>query len=198
MSDQTAEDIARDIGKAKTPYEVLGLKSDCNQREIKKAYYIRSKIVHPDKCKSEKATEYFQKVNDAYNLLKDQEAKERYDSGITDQWIYDKKKQSNTKPIFGDGIFTVIDGFMDDISPEDIIGIFYGDSQTASSRYENRKFYSGKMRQMMEKDENSDIDEDDSDDKIKKSMQVGNRFCQCMCYLILIYISFFLIIIGVI
>ena len=196
MSEQTAEEILREISKAKTPYNVLGLKSDCNQQEIKKAYYKRSKIVHPDKCKSKKAEVYFQKVNVAYNLLKDQESRERYDSGITDQWPYDTRKQSNTDPIFGDGIFTVIDGYMDDISPEDIIGIFFGDAQTATHRYQNRRFYSGKMKPMMEKDEDDDSDEIDSESEAKKSISIGCRFYQCICYLILIYISIFLIIID--
>lgn len=197
MYDQTIEEIARKIGKAKTPYDVLGLKSDCNQQEIKKAYYKRSKIVHPDKFKSEKAAEYFQKVNDAYILLKDQEARERYDSGITDLWAYDKKKQCNTNPIFGDGIFTVIDGFMDDISPEDIIGIFFGDAQAASFRFENRRFYSGKMKPMMEKDEDDDNIEDDSEYEAKNSIYRIERFCQSIFFFILVYISFYFIIIGV-
>lgn len=192
MDGKEVEKIAREIRKAKTPYDVLGLKSDCNLREIKKAYYERSKLVHPDKCKLKKATEYFQKVNDAYSLLKNQEARKRYDSGITDQWPHGPKKdQTNNGPNFGNGIFTVIDGFMDDISPEDMIGIFFGNAQTASFRYKNRRFYSGKVEII--DDIESDEDEEEEKKDSKKSKKILHRFFQFICYFIPIYVSCFLL-----
>lgn len=48
---------------------VLGLKSSYNEQELKKAYYKKALLYHPDKTKNNDDSE-FKKVNEAYQYLK--------------------------------------------------------------------------------------------------------------------------------
>lgn len=56
-------------------YKILGISEEATRSEIKKAYYRLAKIYHPDKISStepekiKKATEMFQRISDAYELL---------------------------------------------------------------------------------------------------------------------------------
>ena len=59
-------------------YETLDLKSNASQQDIKKAYYNLSKKYHPDKCNDDDATEKFQKINTAYQILMDDKNRENY------------------------------------------------------------------------------------------------------------------------
>lgn len=60
------------FAKTPNPYKVLGIKKDATEDEIKKAFNKRSKKFHPDRNKSDpRAKEKFEKVVNAYELLKD-------------------------------------------------------------------------------------------------------------------------------
>ncbi len=59
-------------------YEILEIKPTASEYEIKKAYHILSKKYHPDKCKDDDATEKFQKINSAYQILMDDKVREKY------------------------------------------------------------------------------------------------------------------------
>ena len=50
-------------------YEILEIKSNASESEIKKAYYRLAKIYHPDKNSSPEAQLKFQKINSAYEIL---------------------------------------------------------------------------------------------------------------------------------
>ena len=60
-------------------YAVLDISSSASLQEIKSAYYTQSKKWHPDINKSEEAKERMQDINEAYLILKDEEAKSKYD-----------------------------------------------------------------------------------------------------------------------
>jgi len=61
-------------------YEVLGLKKDASQEEIKKAFRKKAMQYHPDKNPGDKkAEEKFKEINEAYAVLSDPEKKEKYD-----------------------------------------------------------------------------------------------------------------------
>ena len=61
-------------------YEVLGLKKDASDEEIKKAFRKMAMKYHPDKNPGDKkAEEAFKEVNEAYSILSDPEKKQRYD-----------------------------------------------------------------------------------------------------------------------
>ena len=69
----------------KSHYDVLGVKINATQNEIKKAYFERSKKFHPDRNLSLKDAEkkrnqkMFLNVQKAYELLSNQDLKDEYD-----------------------------------------------------------------------------------------------------------------------
>ncbi len=54
-----------------SPYEILGVSPSASLTDIKKAYHKLSKIYHPDKNRSNDASEKFKTINNAYNTLKE-------------------------------------------------------------------------------------------------------------------------------
>jgi len=60
-------------------YSILNIKPTASKDEIKKAFKIEALKWHPDKNNSPDATERMQLINEAYLILKDDEARERYD-----------------------------------------------------------------------------------------------------------------------
>lgn len=57
-------------------YEILQLQPNCTTSDIKKSYYKLAKLHHPDKEGG--STEYFQKINYAYNILIDEKTRTKY------------------------------------------------------------------------------------------------------------------------
>uniref|UniRef100_A0AC34RBR3 J domain-containing protein n=1 Tax=Panagrolaimus sp. JU765 TaxID=591449 RepID=A0AC34RBR3_9BILA len=65
-------------------YEILGVQKTATATEIKKAFYTLSKKYHPDITGSnEAATKEFVRIKEAYDVLKDKEKRQAYDSGFT-------------------------------------------------------------------------------------------------------------------
>ena len=60
-------------------YEVLGVGKNASKDEIKKAYRRLSKQYHPDLNKEANATEKFKEIQEAYEVLSDDQKKARYD-----------------------------------------------------------------------------------------------------------------------
>jgi len=58
-------------------YEVLGVSKDASADEIKKAFRRKAVELHPDKAGGDEAK--FKEVNEAYEILKDQAKRQRYD-----------------------------------------------------------------------------------------------------------------------
>ncbi|CAN1277028.1 DnaJ protein ERDJ3A, partial [Linum perenne] len=61
------------------PYKVLGVEKNASQREIQKAFHKLSLQYHPDKNKSKSAQEKFAEINNAYDILSDEEKRKNYD-----------------------------------------------------------------------------------------------------------------------
>lgn len=60
-------------------YKILGLPPSASIYEIKKAYRKLALEWHPDKNKNPNATNMFIKINEAYLILSDEEARDKYD-----------------------------------------------------------------------------------------------------------------------
>lgn len=70
-------------------YQLLCLKTDCPQTDIDTAFRAESRRLHPDRHVAgaapefrQKANEVFKAVNDAYRVLRDPDARARYDQEL--------------------------------------------------------------------------------------------------------------------
>src|SRR5712692_1617657 len=67
------------------PYEILGVKREASQEEIRRAYRKLAKRHHPDLNPGDKAAEArFKTISVAYDLLSDPAKRARYDRGEID------------------------------------------------------------------------------------------------------------------
>jgi curved DNA-binding protein len=66
--------------KYKDYYEILGVKRDASADDIKKAYRKLARKYHPDVSKDPAGEEKFKEVSEAYNTLKDPEARAAFDN----------------------------------------------------------------------------------------------------------------------
>lgn len=64
----------------KNHYEVLKLRKNCSDKEIKEAFIQMSKEYHPDKNKDVKAQDRFVRIVEAYEVLGKPSSRARYDS----------------------------------------------------------------------------------------------------------------------
>ncbi|KAH9420380.1 DnaJ sub B member 9 [Dermatophagoides pteronyssinus] len=81
-------------------YEILGIKRDASEREIKKAFRNLAIKYHPDKNKDPGAEEKFREIATAYDVLSDKEKRKQYDQfGETDN-MANKFTNANFQDIF--------------------------------------------------------------------------------------------------
>lgn len=72
----------------KSPYEILGVPRDATPDQIRRAYLQKVKEIHPDnfdqvkeRARWEQANEQLKALNEAYSILKNQDARAHHDSG---------------------------------------------------------------------------------------------------------------------
>lgn len=91
IRDNRLQNKTRDVqlliqrSNSKDYYKVLGVDRNADQAEIKKAYRAKTKEFHPDKYRGEMSAEEVERkmaeINEAYEVLSDEELKQRYDMG---------------------------------------------------------------------------------------------------------------------
>ncbi len=79
-------------------YEVLGVKREASEREIKQTYRKLARRYHPDVNPGDKTAESkFKEINEAYEVLSDKEKRAKYDR-FGDKWQYaDQFAQAGTQ-----------------------------------------------------------------------------------------------------
>ena len=69
-------------------YNILGVKRDASEKEIKQAYRRLARKHHPDVNPGDKSAEAkFKEINEAYEVLSDKEKRRKYDQ-FGDRWQY--------------------------------------------------------------------------------------------------------------
>lgn len=76
---QTSTEVNTGLLRASDPYQVIGVQKDASQQDIKKAYYQLAKQYHPDTNKDTKAKERFVEIQNAYEILSDEQKRAQYD-----------------------------------------------------------------------------------------------------------------------
>src|SRR6476619_4168351 len=61
-------------------YEVLGVPQDADTEEIRRAYRKLARENHPDINKDPEAEDRFKEISEAYDVLRDEERRRRYDT----------------------------------------------------------------------------------------------------------------------
>lgn len=85
----------KNIIHKKDYYEILGLKKNASEDEIRKSYKKLAIKFHPDKNKSEYASEAFKKVSHSFSVLSNKEKKTNYDKYGTEEEILDNTRANN-------------------------------------------------------------------------------------------------------
>ena len=60
------------------PFDILEIGHEASEAEIKKKYRMLSILVHPDKCKHERAADAFHTLEQAYKTLMDADKRRMY------------------------------------------------------------------------------------------------------------------------
>lgn len=129
--DYTAEQLetVRRIKKCRDFYEVLGVKKEATDSEIKKGYKKLALQLHPDKNKAPGAAEAFQAVGNAVATLTDPEKRKAYDmygnqdDHATGRSSYHHHHRNQNANGYDYGYSR---GFESDITAEELFNIFFG------------------------------------------------------------------------
>ncbi|KAI0823068.1 hypothetical protein BC628DRAFT_1316910 [Trametes gibbosa] len=89
----------------KDPYQVLGVKRDASQADIKKTYFALARKYHPDTNADKGAQEKFVEIQEAYDTLKDEKKRSQFDKygAASQQPGFDANAFENARTAFGRG-----------------------------------------------------------------------------------------------
>ncbi|KAI6041307.1 hypothetical protein EDC04DRAFT_3060130 [Pisolithus marmoratus] len=104
-------------------YEILELKRDCGETEIKKAYRKLALALHPDKNGAPGADEAFKMVSKAFQVLSDPQKRAVFDQHGSDPESRFSGMSSGRSPGFSSTPFTSSEG---EVSPEELFNMFFG------------------------------------------------------------------------
>lgn len=65
-----------------TYFSILGVKKDAGPEEIKKAYRLAARTWHPDVNKEPNAAEQFRRIQEAWEVLRDDQSRRKYMAGL--------------------------------------------------------------------------------------------------------------------
>lgn len=85
----------KNILNKKDYYDILGLNKDASEDDIRRSYKKLAIKFHPDKNKSNLASEAFKKVSHSFTVLSNKEKKANYDKYGTEEEIVDTSHPHN-------------------------------------------------------------------------------------------------------
>lgn len=115
-------------------YEILGVDKKASEAEIKKAYRTLARKHHPDVDKSEGADKKFKEINEAYQVLADQQKRAAYDQYGHSAFEPGRSPYDGGFNYGGQGVnfdFSNFGGFRD---PFEIFEEFFGGTSPFSTR----------------------------------------------------------------
>jgi len=80
-------------------YATLGVSYDASAGEIKRGFRQKAKYYHPDRSKSKQATEIFQQISEAYQVLRDPLQRAEYDALSIVAPDYEEESDQETEPL---------------------------------------------------------------------------------------------------
>jgi len=109
-------------------YEILAVKKDCEDVDIKKAYRKLALSLHPDKNGAPGADEAFKMVSKAFQVLSDPQKRAAFDRSGSDpeSRFSGMSSASRGPPGFATNGFGGGGGFESELSPEDLFNMFFG------------------------------------------------------------------------
>ncbi|EGN96808.1 hypothetical protein SERLA73DRAFT_124587 [Serpula lacrymans var. lacrymans S7.3] len=110
-------------------YEILAVKRDCEEAEIKKAYRKLALALHPDKNGAPGADEAFKMVSKAFQILSDPQKRTVFDQSGADPESRSSGMSAGRSPGFATSQFR--GGFEGELSPEDLFNMFFGGGMNA-------------------------------------------------------------------
>lgn len=106
-------------------YEILALKKECEEADVKKAYRKLALALHPDKNGAPGADEAFKMVSKAFQVLSDPQKRAAYDrSGGDPEDRFGGGGMSSS--FFNQGAGRAGASFDGEISPEELFNMFFG------------------------------------------------------------------------
>ncbi|KIP01886.1 hypothetical protein PHLGIDRAFT_122963 [Phlebiopsis gigantea 11061_1 CR5-6] len=107
-------------------YEILSLKRECEDTEVKKSYRKLALSLHPDKNGAPGADEAFKMVSKAFQVLSDPQKRAAYDQHGSDPESRFSGQPSFSNAAQGFGGQQFGGGFEGEMSPEDLFNMFFG------------------------------------------------------------------------
>ena len=86
------------------PYDILEVGPEASEEEIKKKFRMLSILIHPDKCRHERASDAFHLLEQAYKTLMDHEKRRIYQRVMREakeRVEYERKKENQRRLALG-------------------------------------------------------------------------------------------------
>jgi DnaJ family protein B protein 12 len=145
----------KELLKKKDYYDILNLKKDATQDEIKRGYKKQAVRFHPDKNHSKLAEECFKKISEAYQCLSDPEKKAFYDKYGNEQEFKEKYYQATHRY------------YQEEMDPFEAFNIFFGNGFYPNGRRYHHYHY-----------------EDDSNDGMRNRRSIIQLFPVLLLFII--------------
>ena len=127
--------------RTETPYDILGVKRDATQEQIRSAYRRLARKLHPDLNPGDRtAEERFKQVSAAHDLLGDPDKRARFDRGEIDASGAEQPQQTHFYRDFAGGAgpgqhpYTSDAGFADMMDADDLLAELFGRSGARGRR----------------------------------------------------------------